>query len=283
MDFEQALSLSGELGSWLNGMNPVIPLGGGSQTEAGEAFSKALEKQGLLGKMDDDYRKSLFSRFRVLDGEAFMQDPFLQRVRLDGGVREGAFLLTEVSYQKGELLQYRMPDYEGEYPVLSVGCFSSPVRTLALYENDMPWMTVCPSEISSMEKEMRHAHGRVLTLGLGLGYYAMAVAERPEVSSVTVVEREKSVISLFRQHILPFFPDPEKIRIIEADALDYCAQLEDGMFDYCFADIWSGQEDGAPLYLALKDLLSPLRRLETEYWIEKEIRAYLVYRYAGRN
>ena len=55
MDFEQALSLSGELGSWLNGMNPVIPLGGGSQTEAGEVFSKALEKQGLLGKMDDDY------------------------------------------------------------------------------------------------------------------------------------------------------------------------------------------------------------------------------------
>ena len=45
MDFEQALSLSGELGSWLNGMNPVIPLGSGSLPEAREAFSKALEKQ----------------------------------------------------------------------------------------------------------------------------------------------------------------------------------------------------------------------------------------------
>ena len=98
-----------------------------------------------------------------------------------------------------------------------------------------------------------------------------------------VVEREKSVISLFRQFILPFFPKPDKIRIVEADALDYCAELRDGQFDYCFADLWAGQEDGAPMYLALKDLLTPLRRMETEYWIEKEIRAYLVYRYAGGN
>ena len=283
MDVERAVDLSSALGMWLNGENPVLPIGDGTLVSARKAFQKALEEHGLLGRMDGEYRDRLFSAFRVLDGEAFMKDPYLQRVRLNGPKREGNFLLTEVRYQKGELLQYRMPDYEGEYPALSVGCFSSPVRTLALYENGMPWMTVCPSEISSMEKEMRHAHGRVLTLGLGLGYYAMVVSQSPEVSSVTIVEREKSVISLFRQYILPFFPQPDKIHIVEADALDYCAKLTDGQFDYCFADLWAGQEDGAPMYLALKDLLSPLRHMETEYWIEKEIRAYLVYRYAGGN
>ena len=71
--------------------------------------------------------------------------------------------------------------------------------------------------------------------------------------------------------------------MIEADALDYCSRLKDGQYDYCFADLWAGQEDGAPLYLALKELLASCRMMETEYWIEKEIRAYLVYRYGGRD
>ena len=279
MDTERAISLSSEIGSWLNGENPVLSLA--DESAAGEAFCRALSERGLLAKMDGEYRENLLAGFRVLDGGAFMQDPYLQTVRLDGSSREGAFLLTTVGYQKGELFQYRMPDYGGDYPRLSVGCFSSAVRTLALYENEMPWMTVCPSEISSMERQMRNAHGRVLTLGLGLGYYAMMVSRKKEVSSVTVVEREKSVISLFNRHILPFFPDSGKIRVIEADALDYCAHLDDGQYDYCFADLWAGQEDGAPLYLELRELLAPCRRMETEYWIEKEIRAYLVYRYGG--
>ena len=283
MDVERAVSLSSEIGSWLNGQNPVLPLADDSLPAAREAFFQALRERGLLAKMDSGYRESLFDGFRVLDGAAFMQDPYLQAVRLNGGRREGAFLLTPVSYQKGELFQYRMPDYSGDYPRLSVGCFSSAVQTLALYENEMPWMTVCPSEISSMERQMQNAHGRVLTLGLGLGYYAMMVSRKPDVSSVTVIEREKNVISLFSRYILPFFPEPGKIRVIEADALDFCAHLQDGQYDYCFADLWAGQEDGAPLYLELKDLLAPCRRMETEYWIEKEIRAYLVYRFGGRD
>lgn len=283
MDFERAVSLSSEIGSWLNGENPVLTLKDDSLPAAREAFCLALGKRGLLEKMDGGYRESLVSGFRLLDGAAFMRDPFLQRVALKGSRREGSFLLTEVGYRKGELFQYRMPDYGGDYPRLSVGCFSSDVQTLALYEHDMPWMTVCPSEISSMERQMHHAHGRVLTLGLGLGYYAMTVSRKPDVSSVTVIEKEKDVISLFNRHILPSFPDPGKIRVIEADALDYCARLKDGQYDYCFADLWAGQEDGAPLYLALKELLASCRMMETEYWIEKEIRAYLVYRYGGRD
>ena len=140
MDVERAVDLSSALGMWLNGENPVLPIGDGTLVSARKAFQKALEEQGLLERMDGEYRDRLFSAFRVLDGEAFMKDPYLQSVQLNGPQKEGNFLLTEVRYQKGELLQYRMPDYEGEYPALSVGCFSSPVRTLALYENGMPWL-----------------------------------------------------------------------------------------------------------------------------------------------
>ena len=43
--------------------------------------------------------------------------------------------------------------------------------------------------------------------------------------------------------------------------------MEDGAFDYCFADIWIGIEDIAP-YFAVKEIGRKLRKTKIEYWIE---------------
>ena len=274
------IQLSEALGLWLNGQNPVLSARDFGEEEARAAFEDRLDREGFLSHMTDSFREGLLSRFRVLSGEAFGQDPYLRQVRPALPAEKGRFLLTEVPYRQGELIQYRMPDYDGPEPMLHIACLSSPFRTLALYENGLPWMTVCPSEISSMEAPMRRAHGRVLTLGLGLGYYPFIVSQIESVSSVTVVEREKDVIALFRESLLPFFPHPEKIHLVEDDALQYCARRKDGEFDYCFADLWMGQEDGAPLMLRLRELLNPLKQMQTDCWIEKEIRAWLIHTYA---
>ena len=58
-----------------------------------------------------------------------------------------------------------------------------------------------------------------------------------------------------------------KITIIEADAIKFMENLEDGKYDYCFADIWESNIDIAP-YLKLKPLEKKFKHMECGYWLE---------------
>ena len=107
-------------------------------------------------------------------------------------------------------------------------------------------MTLLPNEINSQIRYVDEAFGKALTYGLGLGYYALEVALKKEVESVTVVDIDEEVISLFSSKILPLFPREAaaKIRIIKADAFEFAEKLKDGSFDYIYADIWHDAADG---------------------------------------
>lgn len=71
-------------------------------------------------------------------------------------------------------------------------------------------MSVTPNEIETMRAPIARAHGRVLTFGLGIGYFAFMAASKADVESVTVVEREAAVIRLFTRLLLPQFPCAQK-------------------------------------------------------------------------
>ena len=95
-----------------------------------------------------------------------------------------------------------------------------------------------------MKKAVLGARGNVLTFGLGLGYYTYMVSERAEVESVTVVERDKEVIELFKRFILPQFAYPEKVRIICSDAFEFAdRELKNGFYNYIFTDLWHDPSD----------------------------------------
>ena len=95
-------------------------------------------------------------------------------------------------------------------------------------------------------------------------------AEKPEVKSVTVVEKNHDVIEAFQKGLLPHFPNKEKIRIIEADAFEFAEHtMQKEHFDLAFVDTWRDAGDGLPMYLKMK----PLEKLSPDtkflYWIEK--------------
>jgi spermidine synthase len=113
------------------------------------------------------------------------------------------------------------------------------------------------------------ARGKVVTFGLGLGYYAFMVSEKAEVESITVIEKSPDVIRLFERYILPYFRHPKKVKIINADAFEYAEKImpKEG-FDLAFVDTWRDAGDGAPMYRQMKKLehLSPNTKFM--YWIE---------------
>lgn len=100
------------------------------------------------------------------------------------------------------------------------------------------WMSISPLELESQELPCRLAQGHVVVMGLGMGWIALNVALHPEVTGVTVVERDPEVLDLFQQSgALEGFP-PEagaKLRLVHGDALTYRPRQP---VDLLYADIW---------------------------------------------
>lgn len=82
------------------------------------------------------------------------------------------------------------------------------------------------------------------------------------------------MIRLFEEHLLPHFPNREKIRIIYANAFDYAAHCapHEG-YDTVFTNLWHDAGDGLPLYRRMKSFEYPVPRFL--YWIELTLRLYL--------
>ena len=153
-----------------------------------------------------------------------------------------------------------------------LGWFDTSFRFPAVKENNLVWMTVTPNEINTIQPCVRQSHGKVLTFGLGLGYYAFHCLLKPDVRRVTVVERDPDIISLFRALLLPHFPRPDALEIIQADAFDFASKHLPA-YDVVFTDLWHDVSDGLPLYQRMKALEVP--GVKYLYWIEQTLRCYL--------
>ena len=184
--------------------------------------------------------------------------------------KSGAIELGTTDYLGGEFFQTYHQGYSAKRPFgyADIGFFDERVAFPVIREKGHVWMSVVMSEIESMEEPLARAHGKVITYGLGLGYYAFMAAEKKEVESVTVVEMNPHVISLFKTYLLPQFPHKEKIHIIEADAMDFIREQKDGAYDVAFADFWGGVSDGISLYLRFMPLTARFQRTLHEFWIE---------------
>jgi hypothetical protein len=116
------------------------------------------------------------------------------------------------------------------------------------------WMSITPLEIESEEIGIRAAKGHVVIFGLGMGWSTTAVAARPSVSAVTVVERDPEVLALHCElDLLAQLPEEDraKVSFVEGDAFEYRPATA---VDLLFPDIW--------LPLAGGDRFEEVRRMQ---------------------
>jgi hypothetical protein len=232
------------------------------------AFLKALH---VLEKADESYLKALYQNARKYTVEEFYGDPFLKKVHVPDE-KIGEFYLTNATYGRGEFFQYDQPDLSAEIVVPKLAFCTGEVSFATIYEGNIPWMSACPSEINSMKTQMEQAHGKVLVLGLGLGYYPFVVAQKNNVEKVDIVEIEPTIIQLFQKHILPQFEQKEKIKVIKADAFAFLDAVKEGDYDFVFADIWENQFDGSKAYVKIAPHESRLPHTQFTYWLEEQIK-----------
>ena len=157
-----------------------------------------------------------------------------------------------------------------------IGFFDTEFSFPAVMEDAQEWMAIKPNEIETMRQPIARAAGQVVAFGLGMGYYAFMVSEKPEVKTLTIVERDENVIALFREHILPQFPKKEKIDIVRQDAFEFATNcMSDGYYDHAFVDLWHDVSDGYPLYKQMKALEKNSPNTLFSYWIEDSLLSHL--------
>lgn len=130
-----------------------------------------------------------------------------------------------------------------------------------LLEDNGIWMSDYPIEQGQHDRELKPiTSGHVLVGGLGIGYAATALALRPRVRQVVVVEKSKAVINMVAPHLCKHDPVARaKLVFVHQDLFEYLRGLpETRSFRYAFFDIWAG--DGESTFF---NMVCPLRRLST--------------------
>lgn len=211
-----------------------------------------------------------------LDTKDFTGDPYYKNIVLPD-TKKGKWTLTHMTLKPAEGFvcdDFLVTDDGRLIPQL--GFFTEPYTYPAVLENGREWMTLMPNETETTAPAVKAAKGRVLTFGLGLGYFAYMASEKEDVESVTVVELDPDVISLFETFIMPQFPNKDKIKVICSDAFDFADNvMRDGEYDFVFADIWHDAGDGRDLYLRMKEYEKKFPSAKFTYWLEDTIECYL--------
>ncbi len=225
-------------------------------------------------------REYVFPSVKQLETTVYRADSWFQAVR-STTFTSGSWEFCQQSYQPYEAFVRGDLTRTAEFrEIPSVGFFDEEFSFPALLQDGREWMTVTPNEIETMRDALDAASGRVLTFGLGLGYFAFHAAQKKETSQVVIVERDARLIELFQKYLLPSIENREKIRIIERDAFDYAeSQLPQEKFDLSFVDLWHDISDGTPLYVRMKKRERRTdERTSWFYWIEPELLSNLRWR-----
>lgn len=245
-----------------------------------EAYLSLLLKEEDINPNDTDMRKFLkashVNDIKALDEKKYLDDPYYKNIR-PLKKNSGKWRIDYNYFAPYEAFIYEdvkvnPDDYYREYT--SLGYFKTKFPYLIILNNNRVYMSITPHEINTMKACIKEAKGKVVVFGLGLGYYPYMIAQKEEVTDITVIENDKNVIDLFYHEIFPFFGNSrKKIHLIEGDAFNY-AKREMGKqdFDYGFVDLWHDEEDGLEMYLKMQKINRSLKKpIQLSYWIEESI------------
>lgn len=197
---------------------------------------------------DDVMGRYIANNLKKLEEKEYLDNPYVQNIKANAKL--GKYQLRNIEYEPYQLFAYDDIYLDGYKEYSRIGYFTSKFPYLALTEGNNVWMSLNPNEIETMKPYIKKGKGNVLVLGLGMGYVPYMMSLKEDVKGITIVEKDKEIIELFKKVLLPQFINKNKIKIIEDDAISYLNK--NNKYDYIFADLWHDPEDGLSLFVQLK-------------------------------
>ena len=219
------------------------------------------------------YQTYIASNVFSIDKNEFENNPYYQQIK-PKEIKNKNYSLTYDFYTPYELFSYDDITVDENYhEQTKIAYFKDEFKFLVLNYKDVTWMSITPNEIKTMEPAIEKAKGDIIVFGLGLGYFAFMTSLKQEVKSVTIVENDINIINIFKENLLPLFPQKSKIKIVQADALEVIKKPLP--YDFAFVDLWHSVEDGLELFLKFKRIDSQNQDVEFSYWLNNSFYALL--------
>lgn len=252
----------------------ITDIVGGNMQGVQRAFASFLAN--VYSENEDEVRfverNYLSMGVKCLNPEEYLNNPYLKYIKIPT-TKDGEWDFGYQSYEPYEGFIYRdIECLENYREIPQIGFFKEKFTFPTVFEGGREWMAIKPNEIETMKLPIEKARGSVLVYGLGIGYFAYMVSQKDNVESVCIVERDQSVINLFEKHILPQFPNKNKITVVKSDAFDFAKdKMKNGGYNYIFTDLWHDVSDGVDLYVKMKKYEALCPNSQFEYWIERSI------------
>lgn len=155
---------------------------------------------------------------------------------------------AKITRPKGRKGFYRMEGVKG-YEYFEVKK-TIPITTLRIGRETV--MVDDPLHWTGMQELAKHCKGNVITAGLGLGLIVHALANNPDVKSITIVEREADVIELVKPLVLDAVRsrngNSPEIEIIKGDIFENITLGHDVLI----LDIWWGRSNARTYFEMLQ-------------------------------
>lgn len=233
--------------------------------ETEKDIQKKMKKAGFFEYQgNSDKWPSLF-----ISSEEYMNRPYHKAIKLDKIISDEFTYQTQM-VNANELFSLSSIQFDPNRELndsMRLVALDEPMEVTILYQHNEVWMLDVPSEAETIDPIAKEAKGNVLTFGLGIGYFPFMAMLNPNVKSITVIEKSKSVIELFNQSLRPQFPNNIPLTIIHADAFDYWKEESLTQYDSVFVDIWKSNDDGLALIEKLLESYLP-QYDKVDFWIE---------------
>lgn len=228
----------------------------------------ALEVLELPKNIGEVLLTEMICNAKIIKKEDYAQNEYYKNIKIEPK-EEGSYKILTETFPKYESKQYDQVLVNRRGQRIPKTCiylddFDFPI----MLKDEIVVTSITTLQINMMEKSIKKAKGNILTLGLGLGYYAYMVSQKAEVERVTIIENSQEIIDLFEENILPQFANKEKIQIIKADAFEYMRALDDGEYDSCFVNIWADEGD-TKTYLDFKAISHKFSKMQLDIFAEE--------------
>lgn len=224
----------------------------------------------------DQLFKSYFPNgFDILNVDRYKANPYFKKIKSQT-IKNNHYELSYEKYLPKELFIYddlniNSDEFYKEYS--KVGYFLKPYHYLTLKQQNQIWMSITPNEINTMEADIEKMNGNIIVFGLGLGYFSYMCSLKESVVSITIIEKDKAIIDIFKKYLLPQFENANKIHIIHDDAYNYLDQIKN--YNCAYVDLWHNPNDGLDFYLKFKANEFKHPNTPIYYWLEKGLIALI--------